>query len=760
MTQKLAFITGITGQDGSYLAELLLEKGYIVHGIVRRNSALFTYERIEHIREKINLHYGDMADFGCMLSILNGITQEHPDFATLEVYNLAAQSHVAISFENPEYTADVDGVGVLRLLEVIRSFPLSVRNRVRFYQASTSELYGDASSKEPMTETTPFNPVSPYAAAKLYAYYITKIYREGYGMFACTGTLFNHETVAANTPMIFTHDKINIDIKSINEIVNYHTRNEGVLVDETNYVYQEGNIEKDLYVWDASGWTKVTFASGYKHDISGNPKNPSYIVSKNSCYMATGTHHIIMEDNSEKEVKDILIGDKVKLTTLDSITNKDLIKDTLSDFEAEFMGLIVGDGYIGKDNRLRFINSSEVLRNYAAGLWQRICNKYNQEYIAPRYYPSKSGFSDKIVGYIDFYGKWYLNRSDFYNLDKTKRVPKIILNSSPDIQYSFLKGYNMADGLKANKCVSEFKNFKTNSAVLACGLIYLIDNTTKQNFNVNLEHKIDKEINRFYYSINLESNSRFSKSKSQEKKKIVEDKIKEGIPLRQIQRDTGISRKFIQNVDRGIEVATRDRLAIDNNNVKKIKNYYDYDGWFYDLETESGTFFCGVGKGIVHNSPKRGANFVTQKIINSLKEICEGKRTHVELGNINSMRDWGHAKDYVQAMWLMLQQEKPDDFVIATGKTYSVRDFIERSFSKKGFQITWEGEGLQEVGKDQNGYIRIKISEKYYRPCEVEYLLGSAEKAERILGWKPTYNLDALIDDMLGGDNSPPYPLV
>jgi GDPmannose 4,6-dehydratase len=341
MSPKLAFITGITGQDGSYLAELLLGKGYIVHGIVRRNSALFTYERIEHIRSKLNLHYGDMTDFGCMLSILNGIVQEHPDFATLEVYNLAAQSHVAVSFENPEYTADVDATGVLRLLEVIRSFPPAVKSRVRFYQASTSELYGAASSKEPMTETTPFNPVSPYAAAKLYAYYITKIYREGYGLFACTATIFNHE------------------------------------------------------------------------------------------------------------------------------------------------------------------------------------------------------------------------------------------------------------------------------------------------------------------------------------------------------------------------------------------------------------------------SPRRGANFVTQKIINALKEICEGKRQHVELGNINSMRDWGHAKDYIYAMWLMLQQEKPDDFVIATGKTYSVREFIERSFAKKGFQITWEGEGLQEVGKDQDGIVRIRINEKYYRPCEVEFLLGSAEKAERVLGWKPTYDLDALIDDML-----------
>ena len=188
--RKKALITGITGQDGSYLAELLLEKGYEVHGIKRRSSSLNT-QRVDHIYEdphasdgRFQLHYGDMTD---SLSLTRLLQQIEPD----EVYNLAAQSHVAVSFEAPEYTADVDGLGTLRLLEGIRL--LGLENRTRFYQASTSELYGLV-QEIPQTEKTPFYPRSPYAVAKLYSYWITVNYREAYGMYACNGILFNHES--------------------------------------------------------------------------------------------------------------------------------------------------------------------------------------------------------------------------------------------------------------------------------------------------------------------------------------------------------------------------------------------------------------------------------------------------------------------------------------------------------------------------------------------------------------------------------------
>ncbi len=187
---KKAIITGITGQDGSYLAELLLEKGYEVHGIKRRASS-FNTQRIDHIYEDphtdnahFKLHYGDLTDSSSLTRIIQDIV---PD----EVYNLGAQSHVAVSFEAPEYTADVDAMGALRILEAIRF--LGLQKKTRFYQASTSELYGLV-QETPQCETTPFHPRSPYAVAKMYAYWITVNYRESYGMYACNGILFNHES--------------------------------------------------------------------------------------------------------------------------------------------------------------------------------------------------------------------------------------------------------------------------------------------------------------------------------------------------------------------------------------------------------------------------------------------------------------------------------------------------------------------------------------------------------------------------------------
>ena len=188
--KKIALITGITGQDGSYLAELLLEKGYEVHGIKRRSSS-FNTQRLDHIYQdphddnlNLKLHYGDLTDSSNLIRIIQEVK---PD----EIYNLGAQSHVAVSFDSPEYTADVDALGALRILEAIRI--LGLEKETRYYQASTSELYGEV-QESPQTEKTPFNPQSPYAVAKLYAYWIVENYRKAYGIFACNGILFNHES--------------------------------------------------------------------------------------------------------------------------------------------------------------------------------------------------------------------------------------------------------------------------------------------------------------------------------------------------------------------------------------------------------------------------------------------------------------------------------------------------------------------------------------------------------------------------------------
>ena len=188
---KIAFITGITGQDGSYLSELLLEKDYKVWGIIRRSSNITT-TRVDHIFDKLILRYGDLTDSSTLLNILMEIKNTYPLLERLEIYNLGAMSHVKISFEMPEYTCDVDAMGTLRLLEAIRSCGIS-HDKVRFYQASTSEMFGKV-VEIPQKETTPFYPRSPYGVAKLYSHWITKNYRESYGMFACSGILFNHES--------------------------------------------------------------------------------------------------------------------------------------------------------------------------------------------------------------------------------------------------------------------------------------------------------------------------------------------------------------------------------------------------------------------------------------------------------------------------------------------------------------------------------------------------------------------------------------
>ena len=328
---KVALITGITGQDGSYLAELLLEKGYEVHGIVRRASLINT-DRIDHIYKDLRLHYGDLTD---ALSIINLIKDIEPD----EIYNLGAQSHVKVSFEIPEYTAQVDGLGTLRILEAVRFLGMELKTRI--YQASTSELYGLVQAT-PQTENTPFHPRSPYGVAKLYGYWIVKNYRESYGLHASSGILFNHE------------------------------------------------------------------------------------------------------------------------------------------------------------------------------------------------------------------------------------------------------------------------------------------------------------------------------------------------------------------------------------------------------------------------SPRRGETFVTRKITRGLSRISVGEQRQLYLGNLNAKRDWGHAKDYVEAMWLMLQQDEPDDYVIATGEQYSVKDFVDKASPFFGFNIEWMGEGLDEVGYDWSTKRQvISVDKRYFRPAEVESLLGDPSKAKQKLGWEPKISFDQLIEDMV-----------
>lgn len=229
---KVAFITGIGGQDGSYLSELLLEKGYRVYGIVRRNSTLYNDKNIAHLRGKINIEYGDVNDALGLNRYLTKIMSENEGFSVFEMYNLAAQSHVAVSFEIPDYTNQTNVNGALYILEFMRNQPEDVRRRLKFYQASTSEMYGDV--LEPIqSETTPFNPLSPYACAKVNAFFMTKCYRESYDLFASNGILFNHESPRRGNN--FVTKKIVLGIKD------YATRR-GELTQEDDAPLRLGNI--------------------------------------------------------------------------------------------------------------------------------------------------------------------------------------------------------------------------------------------------------------------------------------------------------------------------------------------------------------------------------------------------------------------------------------------------------------------------------------------------------------------------------------
>src|SRR5215813_5006211 len=325
---KKALITGITGQDGSYLTELLLSKGYDVYGVIRRAST-FNTERIDHIYQdphesgrRMRLLYGDLNDASSLNKILRDV---QPD----EIYNLGAQSHVRVSFDIPEYTAEVGALGTLRLLEAIRETGL---RGTRFYQASSSELFGKV-QEVPQRETTPFYPRSPYGVAKLYAYWVTVNYRESYGLFACNGILFNHESVAGFTPVFCRHKgEMGFDIKPICEIVEF---------DETIPRYQSKPMT-GIQVWGQGGWVDVSHASAYPHDVERDNKHPRFINARSAAYIATGSHIAFLEGGVEKETGELGVGDRLEAIDLPIPT----VGHSLSREEAELIGMIVGDGSI------------------------------------------------------------------------------------------------------------------------------------------------------------------------------------------------------------------------------------------------------------------------------------------------------------------------------------------------------------------------------------------------------------------------------
>ncbi len=709
-TQKTAFITGVTGQDGSYLAKFLLDKGYRVIGMKRRTS-LITTDRLDDMEifshPNFKLEYGNMTDSSSIYSLL---TKYKPD----EIYNLAAQSHVRVSFEVPEETLDVVGGGTLKLLEAYRL----ICPQARFYQASSSEMYGD-NVNVPQNEETRMTPASPYAAAKLYAHNLCRNYREGYGLHISSGILFNHETITGDMPLIFRMGtKEEIDIKPISEIVRYHSRKDlKQAINENEKFYQQTHVDTDLQVWDKKGWTKVTWASGYPHLPDIENKNTTLINVAHGCVSATGNHPHIMMDGDSKDFDKIEKGDLVSVVNVipKSISSEG---NDIQIINAKLLGFIVAEGNISKPTAIRLTGKEKDILEKYEKIWMTISSESKTSW-----YLCKSGFTGvKNIWQLNLNGarSWIKTHAhDLYTENGSKRIPKWILNSNTEVQEAFLDGYNEGDGLKKNSCTYTYKSFTTNSPTLGLGLIYLLKSVTGQDFNVTAEKRNGR--NKIYYHINCLSDGKTSLSKSYEKYLEVKKQLESGNSIRKITRDEIASRKFIQKVSRGYMPRGIHHNKIKSNEVKKIISLNEYDGWFYDLETESSTFHCGVGLSHVHNSPVRGETFVTRKITLAAANIKLGKQETLYLGNLDAKRDWGFAGDYVEAMWLMLQQPKGDDYVIATGETHTVSEFL---------QVVFDYAGL-DVNK------HVKIDSRLYRPHEVPLLLGDYSKAKKILGWEP-----------------------
>ncbi len=659
---KTALVTGVTGQDGSYLAELLLSKGYTVYGLVRRLSSP-NVANIRPFMDRIHLLDGDMTD---QTSMITALKESRPD----EIYNLAAQSFVATSFRQPVLTADVDGLGVVRLLEAAKENA----PKARIYQASTSELFGLV-KETPQNENTPFHPRSPYGVSKLFAYWACVNYREAYGMHVSNGILFNHECISAETPMIVRDDTGLMDCLPISDIVR-----------DPAHVRQR---PMDLDVWDRGAFTRAKLATA-RWNSASNDFGVHRVVSRSGEVRTTAEHQLILENGRDRTTSRTLQGDRLLRTALPDPP----ARTSITEKWAELLGLLAAEGCLsyseGKYNgSLR--NNDRSLLNRVQALWEACAGGWVSDS------PGVSGFTGEPTGGLRLNaerGMLHYLWDILYTADRHKRVPRVVLNADAAAWRAFLSGYNAGDGLKAGYGDREFKNFKTASPPLAAGLWWMASRTLDQKPTLNIDFVRRGpfgEREYAYYSINLG----------------VEGGPKKG---RHLLKPLG--------------------------EVKTIVSE-PYTGWLYDIETASGTFHAGVGDLVVHNSPRRGLEFVTRKITHGVAMIAKGKAKSLELGNLDAKRDWGYAPEYVDAMWQIVQQSKPDDFVIGTGKSHTVREFVELAFREAGIE-KWKS--------------HVRTDPKHLRPAEVYTLCADASKAKRVLGWEAKTRLPELVKIMVKAD--------
>jgi GDPmannose 4,6-dehydratase len=663
---KTAIITGVTGQDGSFLADQLLERGYKVYGLRRRSSSN-SLGNAAHLASKVEFVNGDLNDLSSLIRLCSLARAD-------EFYHLAAQSHVGISFEQPLYTVEANAIGTFNCLEAVRLSGI----HTRFYHAATSELFGGLTSSA-CNEDTPFHPRSPYGVAKLAGFWATVNYRESYKMFACNGILFNHECFFYDTPVIIKRSSGDLDIVYVASLVP-HRKN--IAGDESALTkdYQDSGIQ----IWDGSSFVDLLAVSRKKLSNLQDPADRCRQVTISPCASVSTTpnHKLIKTKNQEVEARHVSVGTDI-VEGVFPVNSQD--KAITTEF-AEFLGLLAGDGYV--DRHVRLTNNDPSIQQNFVQLAKKI---YTDVCVNVSSFISGFGGTTTHIDLSGIHsGECLYLRSLLYDRDtKHKRVPALILNAPIGVKTAFLRGYYQADGLKKDKCKYEFRSFKTNSALLAQGLLYLINETIGAGICVNTFI----QNNKIYHQVNLRS------------------------PLK-----TG---------------KKGDHLLLKSCTVKKTFLREEEDQHVFDIETSSGVVMAGIGRAIVGNSPRRGENFVSRKISKAVAAISCGKQEKLYLGNLDAKRDWGDAEDYVEAMRLMLSHKEPGDYVVATGETHSIREFCELAFVHAGLG-------------DYSKY--VEIDPAFYRPAEVNILLGDPSKAKAILGWEPKTKFADLVRKMVEHD--------
>jgi len=655
---KRALITGITGQDGSYLAELLLEKGYEVHGMVRRASTE-KFDRIEHLRDRITLHQGDLLD---QRSLVDTLRAARPD----EIYNLAAMSFVGLSWQQPTLTADFTGVGVTRILEAMRE----VAPEARFYQASSSEMFGKV-REVPQNEDTPLYPRSPYGVAKVYGHFITVNYRESYDLHATSGILFNHECIAADTPLMVRRNGI-MSVETPLDLVALRRKGPSV---------QSFEPDELIEIWDGDDWTPITAITATRRRTTDPDHELRSIETRAGVVTVTAHHHMLDDEYGQVIARDVDEGDRL---ALHEHFPQSLEWTSLTPELAELLGLLAADGYVSADGaKVRFTNNDGVLRARASQLWSRCFLGGATSWTGASGWDPDAAVEAMNLHGAPGIGTWL--RQQLYTRTNHKRVPPLVLNGTPETHQAFLRGFYAGDGLKRGNGDS----VTTNSPVLAQGLVWL-------------------------YGLRSRKVSVYAEPRGE--------------------------RQYLRlNVGTAVPVGAKGQhLRRDPAEVRRIRPATVPDDEFvFDLETESGIFVAGVGRLVVHNSPRRGLEFVTRKVTWHAAAIKLGLREKLALGNLDAKRDWGYAKDYVEAMWLMLQQDAAEDFVIATGETHTVRECVQVAFDEAGLG-DWES--------------HVEIDPRFVRPAEVDLLIGDPTKAKEKLGWTPATSFEELIRLMVRAD--------